>query len=201
MVSHAVKVTLKILQAGDPVLRRKARPLTADEIQSTAMQQLIHLMRDTMRDAPGVGLAAPQIGLPLQLAMLEDREELLAGMDPKILADHERQPVPFTVIINPVITLEEPTVEFFEGCLSLSGFSALVPRARRVRVECLNQNAEPVFIEATGWHARILQHEIDHLDGTVYIDRMVSRSFTSLDNLTRYWKNKPAADVRRLLEV
>lgn len=201
MVSHAVKVTLKILQAGDPVLRRKARPLTADEIQSTAMQQLIHLMRDTMRDAPGVGLAAPQIGLPLQLAVLEDREELLAAMDPKILADHERQPVPFTVIINPVITLEEPTVEFFEGCLSLSGFSALVPRARRVRVECLNQNAEPVIIEAAGWHARILQHEIDHLDGTVYIDRMVSRSFTSLDNLTRYWKNKPAADVRRLLEV
>jgi len=200
-VSHPVKVTLKILQVGDPVLRRKARPLAPDEIRSTALQQLIHLMRDTMRDAPGVGLAAPQIGLPLQLAVLEDREDLLSAMDQKVLADHERQPVPFTVIINPVITLEEPTVEFFEGCLSLSGFSALVPRARRVRVECLNQDAEPVIVEATGWHARILQHEIDHLHGTVYIDRMLSRSFTSLDNLTRHWKNKPAADVRQLLEV
>lgn len=194
-------MVLKIVQVGDPVLRRKARPLTPDEIRSDAVQQLIHLMRETMRDAPGVGLAAPQIGLPLQLAVLEDREELLQGMDAAALAERERTPVPFTVVINPTISLDEPGVEFFEGCLSFSGYSALVPRARRVRVECLNENAEPTVIEASGWHARILQHEIDHLNGTVYIDRMLTRSLTTLDNLARHWKNKSAAAIRRMLEV
>ena len=192
-------MTLKIVQAGHPVLRQKARPMAADEIRSTSCQQLIELMRQTMYDAPGVGLAAPQVGLSLQLAVIEDREDFLKGMDPQALAERDRRPVPFTVIINPVITLEGTSVEFFEGCLSVTGFSAIVPRASRVRVDCLNHNAEPVTIEATGWHARILQHEIDHLEGTVYLDRMLSRSLATADNLARYWKDKPIAEVRRLL--
>lgn len=190
---------LKIVQAGAPVLRKEARPLTAEEIRSAACQQLIELMRQTMQDAPGVGLAAPQIGLALQLAVIEDREDLLKGMDPQALADRDRRPVPFTVILNPVVSLEGEPVEFFEGCLSMAGFSALVPRSSRVRVECLNQNAEPVVIEAAGWHARILQHEIDHLHGTLYTDRMLARSLMTADNLARYWKDKPIAEVRRLL--
>jgi peptide deformylase len=194
-------VVLKIVQVGELVLRQKARPLSPEEIKSQALQQLIELMRSTMRDAPGVGLAAPQIGLPLQLAVLEDREELLAGMDPQALAERERRPVPFTVIINPVITLEGDPVEYFEGCLSMAGFSAIVPRAHRARVECLDHNGEPQVIEASGWHARILQHEIDHLHGTVYIDRMVSRSLMTVDNLGRYWKNKSIDEVRRTLEI
>ena len=198
-MSHPGYVILKIVQAGHPVLRQKARALTPDEIRSSSCQQLIELMRQTMYDAPGVGLAAPQIGLSFQLAVLEDREDLLKGLPPQELADRDRRHVPFTVIINPVISLEEPTIEFFEGCLSLSGYSAIVPRAGRVRVECLNQNAEPVTIEATGWHARILQHEIDHLYGTIYIDRMLPRSLTTTENLVRHWKDKPIAEVRRLL--
>jgi peptide deformylase len=193
-------VVLKIVQAGDPVLRKKARPLTPDEIRSASCRQLIDLMRQTMHDAPGVGLAAPQIGLALQLAVIEDREELLKGLDPKALAERERRPVPFTVIVNPVLTLQQPAVEFFEGCLSLAGFSAIVPRSRVVRVECLNHNAEPMMIEAEGWHARILQHEIDHLKGTLYIDRMRSRSLATADNMSRYWKDRPIDEVRRLLE-
>ena len=190
---------LKIVQAGDPVLRQKARALSPDEIRSVSCQQLIELMRQTMHDAPGVGLAAPQIGLSLQLAVLEDREDLLRTMDPAALAERDRRPVPFTVIINPIISLDGPSAEFFEGCLSVAGFSALVPRATRVRVECLNERAEPVTIEATGWHARILQHEIDHLNGTVYIDRMLPRSFATMENLARHWKDKPIPEVRRLL--
>ena len=194
------RVTLKIVQAGEPVLRQKARPLTADEIRSVSCRQLIELMRQTMHDAPGVGLAAPQIGLPLQLAIIEDREDLLKGLDPEALAERDRRPVPFTVLINPAISLEGSPIEFFEGCLSMAGFSAVVPRASRARVECLNHNAEPVVIEAAGWHARILQHEIDHLGGTLYIDHMVSRSLTTTDNLVRHWKDKSIAEVRRLLE-
>jgi peptide deformylase len=189
-------VVLKIVQVGEPVLRQKARPLSPEEIKSDALQQLIELMRTTMRDAPGVGLAAPQIGLPLQLAVLEDREDLLKSMDPQALAERERFPVPFTVIVNPVITLDGDPVEFFEGCLSMAGYTAIVPRAHRVRVECLDRNGDPQVIEASGWHARILQHEIDHLQGTVYIDRMLSRSLMTVDNFTRYWKNKSIAEVR-----
>ena len=195
MIGHPVCVVLKIVQVGEPVLRQKARPLSPEEIRSEALHQLIELMRTTMRDAPGVGLAAPQIGLPLQLAVLEDREDLLKGMDQQALAERERFPVPFTVIVNPVITLEGDSVEFFEGCLSMAGYTAVVPRAHRVRVECLDRNGDPQVIEASGWHARILQHEIDHLDGTVYIDRMLSRSLMTVDNFTRYWKNKSIAEA------
>lgn len=198
-MSHPRDVVLKIVQSGHPVLRQKARTLTADEIRSASCRQLVALMRQTMRDAPGVGLAAPQIGLPLQLAVLEDREELLKGLDPQVLEERDRRPVPFTVLFNPVLSLEGPPVEFFEGCLSLAGFSAIVPRASRVRVECLNENAEPVVIEAAGWHARILQHEIDHLYGTLYIDRMISRTLTTADNMARYWKDQSIEEIRRLL--
>jgi peptide deformylase len=185
-----------VLQVGHPVLRQRARPLEVPEILSDPIQQLIVLMHDTMREAPGVGLAAPQIGISLQLAVLEDREELLKSLDPNVLIERERRPVPFQVIINPTITLDHETVEFFEGCLSLSGFGALVPRARRVVVECLNERAEPVRIEASGWHARILQHEIDHLNGTVYIDRMRSRTFMTVDAYTQYWKEKTVEEMK-----
>jgi peptide deformylase len=192
-------MVLKIVQLGEPVLRQKARALTRDEIRSAAIRQLIELMRQTMYDAPGVGLAAPQIGLPFQLAVLEDREELLKTMDPAALAERERRPVPFTVLINPTIELDGEPAEFFEGCLSMAGFTAIVPRALRARVEFLDHNGEPAVIEASGWHARILQHEIDHLQGTVYVDRMLPRSLMTADNLTRYWKTKPVGDIKRLL--
>ena len=81
--------------------------------------------------------------------------------------------------------------EFFEGCLSFAGFVGLVPRARAVRVECLDERAEPVTIEAHGWYARILQHEIDHLDGLVCIDRMNLRSLTTVENHARFWATRP----------
>jgi peptide deformylase len=102
------------------------------------------------------------------------------------------------VIINPRLALGKETVEFFEGCLSLPGFTAIVPRARAVTVECLNERAEPVTIHAHGWYARILQHEIDHLRGTLYIDRMLTRSFMGRENFERYWKDVPMGDLRWL---
>ena len=141
-----------------------------------------------------MGLAAPQIGIPLQLAVIEDRPEYIEKLAPAHIEARKRRPVPFHVLINPKLTIEDSEVaEFFEGCLSVGGFTALVPRAMRVRVDCLNERAEPVAIVADGWYARILQHEIDHLNGILYIDRMKSRSFSTQDNYTRYWKDK--ADV------
>src|SRR5258708_1083351 len=116
-------MVLNVLQVGEPVLRQRARPLTPDEVRSPQIQELIEHMRETMREAPGVGLAAPQIGVPLQLAVIEDRAENLMELSAERLTELERHPVPFQVIVNPAITLGEETVEFFEGCLSVSRFA------------------------------------------------------------------------------
>ena len=193
---------LKIVQAGDPVLRQVARPLSAKEIGSREIRELIESMKETMRDAPGVGLAAPQVGHSLQLAVIEDRPEYTKDASVEVIAERERKPVPFHVIINPRLTLlDEPSVEFFEGCLSVSGFMAVVPRARRVRVECLDEHGKNKVIEARGWYARILQHEIDHLNGTLYLDRMHTRTLSTLENYNRHWKDKATAEVKQNLST
>jgi peptide deformylase len=190
-----IELRLKIWQAGEAVLRRKARSLTKDEILSRDTQELIESMRQTMRDAPGVGLAAPQVGVGIQLVVIEDPAEVIQALSPGQARERERRPVPFHVVINPKLRpAPDQTVEFFEGCLSVAGFTAIVPRSRRVRVECLNEKAKPVTIDAEGWYARILQHEIDHLNGVLYVDRMRSRSLSTQDNHGRYWKDKPVAE-------
>jgi peptide deformylase len=194
-------VRLKIVQAGEAVLRSRARELTPEEVRGTEVQRLIEWMRETMRDAPGVGLAAPQLGLDLQLAVIEDSAELMRSISPERLSERGRRPVPFHVIVNPSIELAGDTAEFFEGCLSLSGLVAIVPRASRARVECLNHEGERVAIESEGWYARILQHEIDHLHGTMYVDRMHSRSLITIDHLNRFWNDLPIAEVKRRLGI
>jgi peptide deformylase len=193
-------VRLKIVQVGEPVLRQRARPLLLEEIVLPETQQLIVWMHETMRDAPGVGLAAPQVGLPLQLAVIEDRAEYSKDISADRLAERQRQAVPFQVLINPtIVDHSDEQVEFFEGCLSLSGFSALVKRSTQVTVEYWDEFGQPRRLEAQGWYARILQHEIDHLHGRLYIDRMESRSFMSVDNLSRHWKDMPVQTVRQVL--
>lgn len=192
---------MKIVQVGDPVLRQTGRTLTKEEIRSREIQDLITAMRETMYNAPGVGLAAPQIGLSLQLAVIEDKPEYVKEAPSGFLKERERKPVPFHVIVNPKLTPGEgEQVSFYEGCLSLTGFTAVVPRARSIRVECLNHHGEPRTIEASGWYARILQHEIDHLNGIVYTDRMHSRTFSTIDGFNAFWKDKSMAEVKRLLE-
>ncbi|HEX4749219.1 MAG TPA: peptide deformylase [Bryobacteraceae bacterium] len=191
---------LKIVQAGEAVLRQRARPLTPDEIDSREIQSLIESMRETMYDAPGVGLAAPQIGFPIQLAVIEDKPEYTRDAPAAFVKERERKPVPFHVIINPVLTLiDEPSLEFFEGCLSLAGYTGVVARAQRVQVDCLDHDGTPIRIDASGWYARILQHEIDHLHGTMYIDRIQTRTLMTVENFNRYWKDKPIAKVRKTI--
>jgi peptide deformylase len=187
---------LETIQAGDPVLRRRARAVAAEEIRSRDLQQLIEEMRETMRSAPGVGLAAPQVGRSLQLAVIEDRAEYQKELAAEHLQARGRKPVPFYVLINPeIVARSSDHVLFFEGCLSLAGFSALVPRSASVRVSFLDEKGESRTLDAAGWHARIIQHEVDHLLGALYIDRMLSRSFTSVDNLAQHWKGLPADEV------
>ncbi len=168
---------LEIVQAGHPVLRELARPLSPEEVASKELARLIDDMRETMRAAPGVGLAAPQIGIGVQLAVIEDP----ATVPDDDARARDRDKVPFHVIINPRLTIEEgePAV-FFEGCLSVDGWCAKVARARCVRVDALDEHGRPVTIRARGWYARILQHEIDHLNGMLYIDRMDTRTFQAV---------------------
>jgi peptide deformylase len=192
--------TYKIVQVGDPVLRRRASELTRDQLATPAIQEMIARMRDTMRDAPGVGLAAPQIGEALQLVVIEDPPRLHAGLTPEQLAERERAAVPLHVLVNPRLSVEgSEVVEAYEGCLSFSGFMMIVPRWRSVRVEALDERGDPVVKTATGWYARILQHEIDHLHGVVCCDRMHPRTLTTHDNHLRHWRGMAIEEVRATL--
>jgi peptide deformylase len=187
----------EIVQTGDPVLRRPARPLSAEEIATPFIQELIVSMRQTMHAAPGVGLAAPQVGENLQVVVMEDPAESMSAARSAELA---RETLPFTVLINPTVEpVGDETEEFFEGCLSVTGFMALVRRPRTVRVEALDETGAPVHLELSGWPARIMQHEADHLAGALYVDRMDPRSFTTLANMGRYWKSRPAEEIRAAL--
>lgn len=192
---------LEIVQTGDPVLRRRAAPIEPRDLDKPFLQELLVSMEQTMREAPGVGLAAPQVGEGLQAFVMGDDERVSQLMSPARLAELERQPFATQVVINPVLEpLDAETVEFFEGCLSVSGFQALVPRWRRVRLRGLDATGAALDWTLTGWPARIAQHEFDHLQGILYLDRMVSRTFTTNANLGRYWKARPAADIRAVVE-
>jgi peptide deformylase len=182
---------IDIIQTGHPLLRTKARALTLEEIKGDNIQELIALMRDTMRQAPGVGLAATQIGHSIQLIVIEDRKEYHERLTNKELKDRERHPIEFTVLINPQLTItSNDTVIFFEGCLSIKGFQAMVPRAYSVHVQALNEQGIPVEINASGWYARILQHEIDHLSGTLYVDHMQTITFSTTENFEKFWRER-----------
>jgi peptide deformylase len=187
-----------IVQAGAAVLRGRAAEVAPEAILGADLQALFARMIDVMRAAPGVGLAAPQIGVPLRVFVVEDREELLATVSAEERAERERVPVPAGVFVNPIVTpIGDEQVTFFEGCLSVAGFAALVPRFREVEVSALDDKARPVTWRVRGWPARILQHEMDHLDGALYIDRMHTRSFGTGPQLKERFTGKSIADVLR----
>ena len=154
---------LKVARIGHPVVRRPARDLTRDELRSPDLQRLVDDMVDTMHEYDGVGLAAPQVHLELRMAVIE-----VPGSD-----DRAREAVPLTVLINPRVTpLGEETAEGWEGCLSVPDLRGLVPRFTRLRLEALDRQGKPYALEARDFFARVIQHECDHLDGRVYLDRM-----------------------------
>lgn len=151
---------LKIARMGQPVLRAVADPVadpTTPDIRRLAADML-----DTMRDAPGVGLAAPQVHMPLRLIVIGVSAERTGA-----------EAVPDSVLVNPVLTpLTDVLVEGVEGCLSIPGLRGVVPRFASVAWRALDLDGAPIGGEAHGFHARVLQHEVDHLDGVLYIDRM-----------------------------
>jgi peptide deformylase len=154
---------LKIARIGHPVVRTAAKPVPKDAFANPAFQKLIDDMRETMYEYVGVGVAAPQIHESLRLAVIE-----VPGSD-----DRSEAEVPFTVLANPVITpLGDELENGWEGCLSVPDLRGVVPRFKRLRLEALDREGKPFTAEATDFFARVIQHECDHLDGHVYLDRM-----------------------------
>ena len=191
-----------IVQTGAPVLRSPAQDVPPERIGTPEFQALLTRMVATMRAAPGVGLAAPQIGVPWRVLVLEDREELMASLTPEERAERERQPVPVRVFINPTLTpIGEEKVTFFEGCLSVAGFAGLVERFHEVEVTGLDGQGQSQTWRVKGWPARILQHEVDHLGGTLYIDRMITRSFGTMQQVKERFAGKRIADIKQELGV
>ncbi|MEO7112600.1 MAG: peptide deformylase, partial [Polyangiaceae bacterium] len=188
------------VQTGDVVLRARALDVSPNQIRTDAFQELITTMIETMRAAPGVGLAAPQIGIPMQVIVLEDREDLLAKLPEADRALRERIPFKTRVFVNPVLRfVGDEKRTFFEGCLSVDGYVALVERSREVEVVGVDEHGAEQTWQVRGWPARILQHEVDHLNGTLYVDRMESRSFSTVANATKFYAGKSIAEVRELL--
>lgn len=177
-----------IVQAGHPALRSVATPYDA-QLSDDELAALVGVMHRTMRAAPGVGLAAPQLGLPLALAVLED---------PGTVSDEhaevrERGALPFRVLVNPRYTaVGAERVAFYEGCLSVVGYQAVVARARQVHLVALDERGEAVDEVVSGWSARIVQHEVDHLGGTLYLDRAELRSLAASDEFGARWAAEPS---------
>lgn len=167
---------LKVCRLGHPVLRRQAERLTPQALASPRNQTLIDSMIETMIEYHGVGLAAPQIHESLAIAVMESQGP--------------RGDIPLTVLVNPSIAVadEERIEEDWEGCLSIPELRGRVPRFARVEVRALDRHGKAIEFTAEGFFARVVQHELDHLMGRVYIDRM--RGFGTLAHLEewrRFW--------------
>jgi peptide deformylase len=185
-----------IVQTGAPVLRARAAEVAPERIASAEIQELVARMIAAMRAAPGVGLAAPQIGVSLRVLVLEDTTERMARLTADEIRERERVVLPLRVFINPTLRpVGDERRIFFEGCLSVDGFAALVERHAEVEVSGLDEHGRPHTMHVRGWPARILQHEVDHLDGTLYVDRMVSRSFSTGEQARDRFAGKPIAEV------
>lgn len=178
---------LKVSRLGHPVLRRVTAQLTRNDLQSASVQKLIDDMVETMKEYDGVGLAANQVHQSNQIAVLE-------------VLDNPRYPnkphVPLAVLINPEITpLSEETQEEWEGCLSIPDLRGRVPRYRSIRVTAWDRSGNTLDFIANDFHARVIQHEFDHLNGRVYLDRMRDLSTLSfLQEFGRYWLSPQGGD-------
>ncbi len=171
---------LKVAHLGHPILRRRAEPISPEAIGAPEIQRLIDDMLETMDDHDGAGLAAPQVHVSRRLVVYGVQQ------NPRY---PDAEDVPLTILVNPVITpatTEED--EDWEGCLSVPELRGRVPRLTRVQVQAHGRDGRPLGFTADGFHARVVQHECDHLDGVVYLDRMRSMATLSfLPEFHRYW--------------
>lgn len=155
----------EIIRMGHPTLRQVARPLTSGELNEPWLHELIADMKETLPVAGGIGLAAPQVNVPVRLAIIE-----IAGGPSRY---GEISAMPMTVFINPEIEVLNPaTAGYWEGCLSVPGLRGYVERPQHVRVRAMDLQGQPFELELNGFLATVFQHEFDHLDGKLYVDRL-----------------------------
>ncbi|MFF3884204.1 peptide deformylase [Streptomyces sp. NPDC001914] len=174
---------LPIVAAGDPVLRQGTEPFDG-QLDPGLLARFVAALRATMHAAPGVGLAAPQVGVPLRIAVIEDP----APVSDEVRLARGREPQPFRVLVNPSYEGIGPgRAAFFEGCLSVPGWQAVVARHAEVRLTALDEHGRAVDEVFGGWPARIVQHETDHLDGMLYLDRAELRSLSSNQAAAELW--------------
>lgn len=174
---------LPIVAAGEPVLRRPTEPYDG-QLGTALLSRFVEALRVTMHAAPGVGLAAPQVGVPLRIAVVEDP----APVPEAVREARGRVPQPFRVLVNPSYApVGTQRAAFFEGCLSVPGWQAVVARPAQVRLTGEDENSRPVDEVFSGWPARIVQHETDHLDGMLYLDRAELRSLSSNQAMAERW--------------
>lgn len=184
-----------IVEAGDPVLRTECLPF-AGQVDDAALADFAQIMRRTMEAAPGVGLAGPQVGVPLRMFVAQDP----AGVDEETARVRERTPLAFRTVLNPVYEATTgERVSFYEGCLSIPGYQAVVARPRTIALRSETLAGDSVSEEITGWAARIVAHESDHLDGILYLDIAEMRSLASHDAVARWWNRPDVADAARAL--
>lgn len=174
---------LKVARLGHPVLRRPAEPVPPGDIPSPRIQVLIDDLVETMRDYSGVGIAANQAHVGLRIAAVEVR-----GGHPRY---PEAPEIPLTVLVNLRIVERSPELEEdWEGCLSVPDLRGKVPRHRWVRAQAFDRHGRPLDLRAEGFFARVIQHECDHLDGKVYLDRMPDLgTLAFMAEHQRYWKS------------
>lgn len=184
----------KIATLGHPVLRQTARELSREQLLAPDMQRFIDDLIETMRDANGAGLAAIQIYEPVQICAIEVHDNPRYPYKPNI---------PLTVLVNPRITpLSETTFENFEGCLSVPNLRGRVRRFAEVRVEAWDRAGQPLDMTVRGLSAGTYQHEVDHLHGTVFLDRLIdSRSLCTWEHFDRYEKARFAAEATALVKL
>ncbi|GAA2144008.1 peptide deformylase [Arthrobacter humicola] len=184
-----------IVQAGHPVLRHVAAPFEG-QVTDAELGHLIDLMRSVMHKAPGVGLAAPQLGIPLQIAVLEDQ----FAVDPEVAAVRGREPLPFFAMLNPRYqSVGSTSVAFYEGCLSVGGLQAAVLRPESVQLDFTTPDGTQLQRTFTGWQARIVQHETDHLHGILYLDRAELRSISNNAEYSARWAQPDISRARQEL--
>jgi peptide deformylase len=174
---------LKVARLGHPVIRIPSEAVPKESILSSTMQRLIDDMVETMREYDGVGLAAPQVHVGKQLAVIEVTEN----------RRYPREgPIPLTVLVNPkILAASKKQLVDWEGCLSVNELRGKVPRAESLEVEAYNRKGERVRFHAQGFFARIIQHECDHLAGKVFLDRMPNLlTLSHLNEFVRYWQHE-----------
>jgi peptide deformylase len=176
-----------VLTIGNPLLRRVARDLTAEEIRSPELRTLIDDMVDTMHHEQGIGIAAPQIGESLQAAIIE--------IDVESARYPGQEPFGLRVFLNPRVTvLDAQDQGFWEGCLSVPNLRGFVERPRKVRVDYLDLQGQQRTIEAEDFLATVFQHELDHLQGVLFVDRVRDMTkLATIDDYLRYWRDDPDA--------